>query len=164
MNIFVLSADPQKSASMLCDKHVCKMAVESAQMLSTAICERLGVEAQNISGLYQPVCRHHPCNMWVGESIHNFEWLVEHGLAICKEFEKRFGHAHASSVILEHAAVYAPLFDLVPMTQFVQVMPQQYVVPDNPVAAYRNYYLADKRRFATWKNVDPPYWWRAGTG
>ena len=36
MNIFVLDEDPQVAAQMMCDKHVVKMIVESAQMLSTA--------------------------------------------------------------------------------------------------------------------------------
>ena len=36
MNIFVLDKDPRVAARMLCDKHVPKMIVESAQMLSTA--------------------------------------------------------------------------------------------------------------------------------
>ena len=36
MNIFVLDKDPVVAAQMLCDKHVSKMIVESAQMLSTA--------------------------------------------------------------------------------------------------------------------------------
>ena len=35
MNIFVLDKDP-RGRFMLCDKHVPKMIVESAQMLSTA--------------------------------------------------------------------------------------------------------------------------------
>ena len=36
MNIFILDEDPVIAAKMLCDKHVPKMIVESAQMLSTA--------------------------------------------------------------------------------------------------------------------------------
>jgi len=36
MNIFYLDKDPIKAAEMSCDKHVCKMIIESAQMLSTA--------------------------------------------------------------------------------------------------------------------------------
>jgi hypothetical protein len=35
MNIFVLSDDPVQAAQDQCDKHVVKMIVESAQMLST---------------------------------------------------------------------------------------------------------------------------------
>ena len=36
MNIFYLDKDPIVAAQMSCDKHVCKMIIESAQMLSTA--------------------------------------------------------------------------------------------------------------------------------
>ena len=36
MNIFVLSADAHEAGAMHCDRHVCKMIVEYAQMLSTA--------------------------------------------------------------------------------------------------------------------------------
>ena len=36
MNLFYLHNDPVKSAEMHCDKHVVKMIIEYAQMLSTA--------------------------------------------------------------------------------------------------------------------------------
>ena len=36
MNIFILDDDPIKAAQLQCDKHVVKIIVESAQMLSTA--------------------------------------------------------------------------------------------------------------------------------
>ena len=36
MNIFVLDRNPAVAATMLCDKHVVKMIVETAQMLCTA--------------------------------------------------------------------------------------------------------------------------------
>ena len=35
MNIFILDKNPHVAAQMLCDKHVPKMIIESAQMLST---------------------------------------------------------------------------------------------------------------------------------
>ena len=35
MNIFILDEDPRKAAQMVCDKHVNKMIIESAQMMST---------------------------------------------------------------------------------------------------------------------------------
>jgi len=37
MNIFFLSESPVLSARYLCDKHIPKMFLESAQMLSTAV-------------------------------------------------------------------------------------------------------------------------------
>ena len=36
MNLFILDESPVKAARMQCDKHVVKMIVESAQMMSTA--------------------------------------------------------------------------------------------------------------------------------
>ena len=36
MNIFALSTDPIQSAEMMCDKHIVKMVIETAQLLSTA--------------------------------------------------------------------------------------------------------------------------------
>lgn len=158
MNIFVLSTDARESAAMLCDKHICKMAIESAQMLSTAIAERLEIDTDKSIGLYSPAYRHHPCTLWVGESIENFDWLVEHALEICYQFLLRFGHRHASEAIIKHAAIYAPLFDRIPRTEFVQCMPDFYKGQD-PVDAYRRYYRTEKSRFATWKNTQPPYWW-----
>ena len=36
MNIFVVDKNPKVAATMLCDKHVVKMMVEYAQLMSTA--------------------------------------------------------------------------------------------------------------------------------
>lgn len=36
MNIFVLDTNPQKAAEYHCNKHICKMLLESAQMLCAA--------------------------------------------------------------------------------------------------------------------------------
>ena len=37
MNIFFLDKDPVKAAQLQCDKHVVKMVLETAQMVSTAV-------------------------------------------------------------------------------------------------------------------------------
>ena len=49
MNIFILHSDPEVAAKQHCDKHVCKMIVESAQMLSTAHRLLDGVETKRKS-------------------------------------------------------------------------------------------------------------------
>ena len=51
MNIFYLHSDPKTCASMHCDKHVVKMILETAQMLSTAHHE---LDGENVvEGLYK---------------------------------------------------------------------------------------------------------------
>ena len=50
MNIFYLDRDPRRAAEMMHDKHVVKMVLETAQILST-VCHRYGVRHP---GLYRP--------------------------------------------------------------------------------------------------------------
>ena len=38
-----------------------------------------------------------------------------------------------------------------------QCMPDEYKV-DTVIQSYRNYYMGDKKSFATWKNRDTPTW------
>ena len=44
MNIFILDEDPSVAAQYHCDKHVVKMVLETAQMLSAALINN-GIEA-----------------------------------------------------------------------------------------------------------------------
>ena len=70
MNIFVLDSDPKVAATMLCDKHVVKMILESAQMLSTV------AHTNGHIPRYRPTHSKHPCTLWAGESKSNWQWLV----------------------------------------------------------------------------------------
>ena len=53
MNIFFLDETPSLSAEYLCDKHIPKMLLESAQMLSTAV--RKYEEETNSVPLAEPI-------------------------------------------------------------------------------------------------------------
>jgi hypothetical protein len=44
------------------------------------------------------------------------------------------------------------------MTPFAQAMPEQYRVSDDPVRAYRAYYIGEKLKFAKWRRRRPPHW------
>lgn len=44
------------------------------------------------------------------------------------------------------------------LTEFVQVMPEQYRYKNNPVRAYRAFYRGQKALFARWKKRRPPLW------
>ena len=62
MNIFFLDKDPQFAAQSLCDKHVPKMLLESAQMLSTALhSHTMGIS----TGIYKEAYPNHPMTKWV---------------------------------------------------------------------------------------------------
>ena len=70
MNIFHLHEDPKICAEYHCDKHVVKMILETAQMLSTAYQRHCGLDDE----LYKPAYPKHPMTIWVGDSVENFTY------------------------------------------------------------------------------------------
>lgn len=100
MNIFVLDENPITAAEMMCDKHIPKMIVESAQMMASAV-RRWGATDEQMpiaktSGKpYKGGYPHHPCTRWAGDTFGNFSWLHDHAIALCVEYTHRFGKVHA---------------------------------------------------------------------
>lgn len=144
MNIFILDSDPVKAAQYLCDKHIVKMCLETAQILSTIN-----------GGPYKPTHANHPCTIWARESTGNYRWLVKHGLAIADEYTFRYGKEHKSAEVIFGTSGFIPNhnYDLTP---FAQAMPEEYRNED-AVKAYRDYYMS-KRDFCDWTKRDYPEW------
>ena len=46
------------------------------------------------------------------------------------------------------------------LTEQPQCMPDYCKIPNQPIAAYKNYYIKEKTRFATWKNRSVPSWFQ----
>jgi len=155
MNIFVLSLDPREAATMMCNKHVVKMIVESAQILCT-VAHKRGVDVP-----YLPTHQHHPCVKWTAASLGNQAWLQEHFLGLCDEYTRRYHRIHATEVKL--AAFWSQLAspgDWTRAAGFAQAMPNEWRIPGDPVTAYRCYYIAEKSLFARWHpRAQAPSWW-----
>mgnify|MGYP006409161793 FL=1 len=155
MNIFVLHEQPDVAAQMLCDKHVVKMILESAQMLCT-VAHNHGYDAP-----YRRTHPKHPCTLWAGKSQENWDWLASHALAMSGEYTRRYGKTHKSRSVIDWCLwqgikIQFPESGLLP---FAQAMPPQYK-SDCAVTAYRAYYHGEKAKFATWKS-EVPQWWTA---
>jgi len=142
MNIFYLSEDPKKAATMMYNKHVVKMILESAQLLCTAHLISDGPDA-NVP--YKATHKNHPSAIWARESTSNYEWLYKHMLALGEEYTKRYGKIHLTilkcSGVLNKAPKNVTKAEFTPMPQ---CMPDQYKVDGNSVEAYWNYYEAEK--------------------
>jgi len=103
VNIFALDVNPERAARMHCDRHVVKMILESAQLLSTALSARDAPAAAWLTrqGLcYRPTHRHHPCTLWAIHSRGNHTWLEHLALALCREYTYRYGKEHASEKVI----------------------------------------------------------------
>ena len=159
MNIFYLHRDPKIIAQELCDKHIVKMPLESAQMLCTAWRAKTSPfdsEArQKLVGLYKAVHVKHPSTIWTYSSEGNYLWHFELFKAMLEEYTRRYNKVHASSKLLEQLAestikggeFYPP----------PQCMPDEYKCEDT-IQAYRNYYINEKARFARYTNGTAPDW------
>lgn len=98
MNIFVTSSCPIQSAKFLDDKRVVKMALESTQMLCTAL---------NVNGVKTPYKTghlNHPCTVWARASQANWQWLWQHAMALCNEYRRIYGKEHACVKVLKSIA------------------------------------------------------------
>ena len=163
MNIFFLDKTPSLSAKYLCDKHIPKMLLESAQMLSTAV--RKYEEETNSTPLAEPIYKsaypNHPMTKWVCETKDNFDWTLDNALAIYDEYKLRFNKIHKSYKVLKNIIDFE-LNAHIPEGDFTeppQCMPDEYKNKDY-VIAYRKYYQGAKSYFAKWeRGVSAPDWW-----
>lgn len=153
MNIFVLDTDMFLCAHYMMDKHVVKMPLEHAQLLSTA------VRLSGIDAGYKITHKNHPCSIWVRESVQNFLWLVELTFCINEEWKQRYGHTHNMKSWEVIKTLPTPNLPDIPMTPFAQAMPMEYRTQD-PVTAYRQYYNGAKQHIASWKHGDIPPWFK----
>ena len=154
MNVFYLDEDTAKCAEYHCDKHVVKMILETAQLLSSA----WHVLCPNVvpSNAYKLTHKNHPCAKWVREASENYEFVHLLGLDLCDEYTYRYGKRHKSQDIIENLT---PLPIHIPMKHMTEVplcMPDEYKVPGDPVASYRKYYKGEKAYMATYKYRDTP--------
>ena len=162
MNIFYLDRDPVVSAQMMCDKHVVKMILESAQMLSTAHRVLDGDEYADEVGLYKMAHKNHPSTIWVRSSPDHYAWLYNHMLALMKEYTHRYGKHHATERLIEPLSKPPSSIPIVDYIDPPQCMPDECKGEDT-VLAYQKYYIVEKSNFATWKLRSIPEWWKDGS-
>lgn len=154
MNIFVLDYCPTVAAQMQCDKHVVKMPLECAQMLST-VHRAYGSDEM---ALYRPTHKHHPCTLWASASRANYYWLYDHFKALSDEYTHRYGRVHLSWRKLQDVVAHCPAQIIDDgLTPFAQAMPDEYK-HDDAVTAYRAYYVNDKAKILTYTRRDQPVW------
>ncbi len=183
MNIFWLDEDLELCARYHCDKHVVKMIVEYAQLLSTAhrvldssskktelsknnrIVERFLLEDKNLnSSLYKASHIKHPCGIWIRERVGNYNCLYKLFVYLHKEFVYRYENTHSTFEKLSKILINPPKN----IDQNIEVncssiplcMPDEYKV-NSYIQSYRNFYIYGKTKAfnVTWKNREVPKWY-----
>ena len=180
MNIFILDNDPALAAMQQCDKHVVKMIVESAQMLSTAhrmldgrLTKRLSGSGKRMVSCYvmddrredvimKAVHFNHPCTKWTMESSGNYRWHWTHLRALCREYTHRYDKTHRVETerlkILKKPPDNIPRGSLTPFRLAMKDCPECAALGD-PVEAYRAFYQTKQDRFPmVWTRREVPEW------
>ena len=161
MNLFFLHLNAVLAAKQQCDKHVVKMLLETAQILSS-VCRYFCID--DCECLYKETHKNHPVVIWTRTSNENFEWVIEHGFALCREYTLRYNKIHKSEAIIAKInELYKSKrdnfnFPIVGFTQPEMCMPDEYKINNDIVASYRMYYIKDKSSFAKWKYTPVPEW------
>lgn len=137
MNIFYINKDPKIAAQELADKHILKMQIESAQLCCAA---HWLTDSQ---APYKLTHKNHPSSIWTRQSIQHYRWVVQHGIAICEEFKKRYGKEHKTKEILIWLRDNEPNLPNIPFTPPPQCMPDAYK-QDDTVQAYKQFYIEEK--------------------
>ena len=157
MNIFYLDKDPKICAQQHADKHVVKMILEYAQMMSTAH-HILNPESVTNQMLYKPTHRNHPSAVWVRQSRENYLWVSRLWIELINEYKHRYGKNHATEQLAPYL-VHAPYgISESSFTPPPPAMDKEYIVSDDSIINYRNYYIKAKTRLLKYTNREVPYW------
>jgi hypothetical protein len=189
MNIFYIDESPIAAARALVDKHVVKMPLESAQMLSTAhrildghhVLAASGSKKKSLYLLegetwdfdqstqrfiinnekcYKVAHAKHPSTVWTMQSKANYDWHLELFKAMLSEYTSRYGKIHSCGRLLPFLSSAPKNIPDAGFTPPTPAMPDKYKV-DSVLESYRRYYAGDKWRFAKWKHGVMPSWFPA---
>ena len=179
MNIFYLHPDPKQCAQWHISRHTTKMVVEYAQLLSTAhrildgtlsvgLSEtgrkqkRYVLPDERESILYLSTHSNHPSAVWVRQSDANYNWLYQLLCELCNEFTYRYGKVHSTERLLETLSFTPNNIPHGPFTPPTPAMPDDVKIPNDSMASYHNYYINNKKSFASWQgrvnSRDVPKW------
>lgn len=153
MNIFILDENQKLCAQHHVDKHIIKMPLETAQLLCTA--HHLSNTTFEVP--YRVTHQNHPCSKWTRASQSNYLWLCNLGLELCYEYSHRYGKVHKCQSVIFWCFKNIPDIPNFGLTSFAQALPEDLKDPD-PVKAYRQYYIRDKKHLFSWKDREVPSW------
>lgn len=106
MNVFVCDNHPGKAARALADRHVVKMVLESAQLLST-VAHLKGI---HFLGQYKATHSHHPCVVAMLENHDYLVWVAQHSVSLLLEYAIRFNKRHQSTTTITNAIIALDLY------------------------------------------------------
>ena len=186
MNLFLLNKMLEECANSLCDKHVVKMILETAQILYTAWHSRSPLPPCGELAPYRKTHANHPVSIWVRHSKEHYLWTCQYGILLCQEYTRRYGKIHKTQQHLERLLqwgfppkvleeevvkkktkewIYATMGIPDAFEYFPLCMDEAYYVKQdghyNAILSYQNYYQSKQKSFKmVWTRANVPQWFQ----
>jgi hypothetical protein len=174
MQIFYFDKDPEKAAKALDDDYIIKQPNVLAQFLSTTH-RVLDGKAVSLNHYHLPqkwilpdsrdyeifdaTQVDHPLSIWCRESLSNYYWVVENFYASMREYKIQYGEYHDCFGQLSYILQSPPLnLRESAMTPIISYMPEEFIISDDPIVNYRNYYVNGKVSSHLYEKRKPPEW------
>lgn len=161
---FFLDYDPEKCAQYYCNKHVVKIPIEIAQLLSKIQFELM--ESENLNYYYknpQMIAKTIAIYVWIKQSRANYIWAADLGLALINEYKYRYDKSsHKTEAVLLKLREDVPKsLPNIPMTEFI--MTNKYdmyqYLSSNILRNCRYFYVDVKCKNDKWNKRNKPNWY-----
>jgi hypothetical protein len=156
LNIFSLDKDPVVCAAYHVDRHVVKMIVEYAQLLSTA--HHLRGTRYKEGEIYKKISNpgHGAC-VWTCQTSGNYQYVHRLLMAVLDEYTFRYGKIHkVRRDGMDQRLKRLPLnIERAPMTKQILTIPEDCKGP-SVIASYRRTYANHKQHLLRWTSRPMP--------
>ena len=158
MQLFILDRDPLAVPRMLCDAHVRKMCLETAQILSSVLCRQGKMLS---AGMPRPYNLNHPVVRAL-DTPWKVNWAVRFNRALHREYIRRFDKPHAYHPLcpVYRKRLFRRPARMEPDWSFARDFRNTVISDPDIVLAYREYYRLKKKMIRNWKytRTSEPEW------
>jgi hypothetical protein len=162
VNFFYLDTDPKKCAKYYCNKHIIKIPIEIAQILSKLHHElKTGIDYDKIYKNSIVVKGSIGPYLWIKESYDNYVWASKLGLELINEYKLRYNkNDHKTEIILQFLADNPPNIPKIGITKFkgTNKYDMFQFISDDPIICARFNYAEMKCINDKWTKEGPPKW------
>ena len=157
MQLFILDPEPEAAATMLCDVHLRKMCLETAQILSSVIVRCGGELLPQMPRAYNI---NHPV-ITALDTPFKINWAVRHNEGLQREYGYRFGRRHAYwSLTAVYREKRFTAGAVVEDWSFARNFSGVGIAEPSIIGAYREYYRYKKQLLSRWhytRREEPPW-------
>jgi len=162
VNFFYLDQDPKICAQSYCNKHIIKIPIEIAQILSKIHHDlESSIDYSTIYNSSQVVKNTLGPYLWAMESYDNYIWSCRLGLELINEYKYRYNKfEHKTEKILLSLLANPPNLPKIGITKFIGTNKYdmfQYI-SDDPIICAKYHYSEIKCENDKWTNRTIPIW------